>query len=539
MDKENFVAKEKSVGSDTDDRNDSYEKNERKANCSINEPALTESCDYLSTESEKFKKITAVTKNMPFFVETGIPVSNFTPFSENKYFGTDGFRGVAGDTLSSEQAYRIGRFLGWYFSSARSSGRGRIVVGKDTRRSGYMLEYSIIAGIISSGADAYMLHVITTPAVSYITESGGFDCGIMITASHNPYRDNGIKLIDSRGEKMGDGVVKMIEDYLDGRADGLMAEGCDLPFARGEDIGVIVDCDEGRERYAERLKSLAACSLRPLKIGLDCANGAAWSIAQTVFAPLGAELHLTGCEPDGVNINRGVGSTCIDNLRSLVLNRRLDVGFAFDGDGDRCIAVDSSGNTVDGDGILYILARRLKRLGELTGDRIAVTVMSNAGLIEALKNDNVGCEITQVGDRFVYEKMQSEGLALGGESSGHVILNRYATTGDGILTALMIVKEMLDQGKTLSELVSGLHIYPQITENLTVKDRDAVIADRNVGEVRDKISAELCDRGKILIRKSGTEPVIRVSVECESEERCKEYVMQIKRAIKAGGHMDD
>lgn len=457
---------------------------------------------------------------------------------KNKYFGTDGFRGEVNVTLTSEQAYKVGRVLGWYYS--KKSGlckRARVVIGKDTRRSSYMLEYSLIAGLCASGADVFMLHVTTTPGVSYITGSDGFDLGIMITASHNPYHDNGIKLLNERGEKIDDEVVSVVEHYLDGKISELGVDGDDLPYAVGEKIGRITDYTAGRHRYIGYLISLASHSHKNLKIGIDCANGASWSIAPAVFNALGAEIFTVGCEPNGVNINRGVGSTHIENLVSLVKKNRLDVGFAFDGDADRCIAVDASGNVVDGDKILYILARRLKERGALEGNKIAVTVMSNAGLLSALSAEGIGYDITPVGDRYVYEKMNEEGYALGGEQSGHVILKKYATTGDGILTALMLCEEMLSKKASLKSLATPVVIYPSILKNVSVTDMDAVMADGDVLAAVDRVKACLGNKGKILLRKSGTEPLIRILVESESEEDCSRYLGEILGIIKKKGYV--
>jgi len=466
------------------------------------------------------------------------PVLNPEGISGNKYFGTDGFRGEANVTLTSKQAYLVGRFLGWYFSrAARGGKRARIVIGKDTRRSSYMLEYSIIAGICASGADAYMLHVTTTPSVSYITRIDGFSCGVMITASHNPYQDNGIKVINSLGEKMDDEVTALIELYLDGKLSALGIDGDDLPYAVGEGIGSIIDYTAGRNRYIGYLISLASNSFRGLRIGLDTANGASWSIARAVFDALGAELHMTGCEPNGVNINRGVGSTHIENLITLVKKNRLDCGFAFDGDADRCIAVDAAGNVIDGDKMLYILAMRLKERDALSGGRIAVTVMSNSGLIEALSEENIGCDVTPVGDRFVYERLKECGYALGGEQSGHIIIKKYATTGDGILTALMLTEEMLDRKRPLSDLARAVSIYPSRLENVRVTDRDAVMKDEALTAAAERIRGEIGERGKLLIRKSGTEPLIRISCECKSRERVDEYIGELVEIIKSRGYL--
>jgi len=483
--------------------------------------------DFLSEDAEIVPK----KSNLPTLMPTGD--------GKNKYFGTDGFRGEVNVSLTSEQAYKVGRFVGWYYSSRASVGkRAKIVIGKDTRRSSYTLEYSIIAGITASGADVYMLHVTTTPGVSYITRCDGFDCGVMITASHNPYHDNGIKLLNERGEKMDDEVTSLVEYYLDGRLSELGFEG-DLPYATGEKLGRIHDFTAGRHRYIGYLISLVSHSFKNLKIGIDCSNGASWSIAPAVFNALGAELHLVGCEPNGLNINRGVGSTHIDSLVALVKKNRLDVGFAFDGDADRCIAVDASGNVVDGDKIIYILAKRLKERGALEGGKVAVTVMSNAGLMEALSNEGIGYDTTPVGDRFVYECMHERGYSLGGEQSGHVILKKYATTGDGLLTALILAEEMLDKKTSLKALASPVNIYPAVLKNVTVTDRDAVMADSEVCAAVDKIRAALSGKGKVLLRKSGTEPLIRILVECKSEQQCADYVNEIVSVMKRKGFICD
>ena len=380
---------------------------------------------------------------------------------KNKYFGTDGFRGEANVDLTSYQAYRVGRFLGWYYSKiCAPNKKAKILIGKDTRRSSYMLEYSIIAGITASGADAYMLHVTTTPSVSYITKCDSFDCGVMITASHNPYYDNGIKIINAYGEKLDDETAHMIEAYIDGELVKIGVCGDDIPFAKQDKIGKIVDYTAGRNRYVGYLISIASHSYKNLRIGLDCANGASWSIARSVFDALGAQLFLTGVSPDGLNINNGVGSTHIENLQKLVYDNHLDIGFAFDGDADRCIAVSEDGDIVDGDIILYILAKRLREKGFLNKNTLVATVMSNTGLINALKKEGIDYELTAVGDRFVYECMQKRGYTLGGEQSGHIILKKYATTGDGILTALMITEELCDRKSSLSALAKGVALYP-------------------------------------------------------------------------------
>lgn len=459
--------------------------------------------------------------------------------SSNKYFGTDGFRGESNVELTSMHAYKIGRFLGWYYSrntTDNTNHRPRIVIGKDTRRSSYTLEYAIAAGITASGADAYMLHVTTTPSVSFVTKQDEFDCGIMITASHNPYYDNGIKVINRYGEKLGDATTSLIEAYLDGDMKALGISQEDLPLARREKIGCIVDYVSGRNRYVGYLISLASNSYKKLKIGLDCANGASWMIAKSVFGALGAHLTVIGDTPDGINVNNGYGSTHIERLCALVKEKHLDVGFAFDGDCDRCIAVDSKGNVVDGDAMMYILARRLKSRGMLNSDTVVATVMSNSGFVNSLKEIGINCVQTKVGDRFVYECMQDNDYSLGGEQSGHVILKKYATTGDGILTAIMMCEEICDSKLSLAELAAPVKLYPQRMKNIKVKDKAAVLEDKSVISELYEVEKLIGGRGRVLLRPSGTEPVIRVMVESESEERCLEYIDRMIEAIARGGH---
>ncbi|MBO5369447.1 MAG: phosphoglucosamine mutase [Clostridia bacterium] len=458
----------------------------------------------------------------------------------NKYFGTDGFRGEANVSLTSMQAYKVGRFLGWYFSSelsgcTKANYRPRIVIGKDTRRSSYMLEYSIVAGITASGADAYMLHVSTTPSVSYVTRMDEFDCGIMITASHNPYYDNGIKVINKFGEKLDDSTTALIESYIDGDLKSLGIYGADLPLAQREKIGCIVDYSSGRNRYVGYLISLASHSYKKLRIGIDSANGASWMIAKSVFGALGAQVTVIGAEPDGINVNSDCGSTHPEKLCALVKEKHLDVGFAFDGDADRCIAVDENGNVVDGDGMLYILGKRLKSRGMLNGDTVVATIMSNSGLIKALSKENIKCEQTTVGDRFVYECMQANDYCLGGEQSGHIILKKYATTGDGILTAIMIAEEMCDAKSSLSALVEGLTVFPQYTVNIKVSDKKAVVENEAVNKALDEVRSLIGDDGRILLRLSGTEPVVRIMAEMPSEEKCIEYALQVASVIRKEG----
>ncbi len=462
----------------------------------------------------------------------------------NKYFGTDGFRGEANRTLTSMQAYKVGRFLGWYFSSKLSGCdkmgyRPRIVIGKDTRRSSYMLEYSIVAGITASGADAYMLHVTTTPSVSYVTRQDDFDCGIMITASHNPYYDNGIKVINRYGEKLDDNTTALIEAYIDGNLKTLGISGDDLPLAHREKIGCIVDYVSGRNRYLGYLISIASHSYKNLKIGLDCANGASWSLASSLFGALGAKTVIVGAEPDGLNINTDCGSTHIENLCRLVKEEHLDLGFAFDGDADRCIAVDENGNVVDGDAMLYILGKRLKERGILNDDTVVATVMSNSGLLSSFEKAGIKCEQTTVGDRFVYECMQKNDYCLGGEQSGHIILKKYATTGDGLLTAIMITEEICDKKATLSKLAEPVMLYPQYTKNIAVKDKNAVMSDDAVLKARDEVEALIAGQGRVLLRQSGTEPVIRVMTECTTKEKCVEYADIIINKIIERGHTNE
>lgn len=461
--------------------------------------------------------------------------------TKNKYFGTDGFRGEANVNLTSMNAYKVGRFLGWYYSSALSgcvkgNHRPRIVIGKDTRRSSYMLEYSIVAGITASGADAYMLHVTTTPSVSYVTRQEEFDCGIMITASHNPFYDNGIKVINRYGEKLDDATTALIEAYIDGKLEMLGVSGEDLPLATREKIGCIIDYASGRNRYIGYLISLASHSYKNLKIGLDCANGASWMIAKSVFAALGAQTVVVGAEPDGLNVNENCGSTHIENLSRLVKEQHLDVGFAFDGDADRCIAVDGNGNIVDGDKILFILGKRLKSRGMLSDDTVVATVMSNSGFFASLEEAGMKCEITNVGDRFVYECMQEKGYDLGGEQSGHIIIKKYATTGDGILTAIMLAEEICDSKLSLTELALPVKLYPQYTKNIKVKNKAEVLADKNVIDSLKNVESLIAGKGRALLRQSGTEPVIRVMIESETKEKCKEYADIIAEKIISGGH---
>ena len=467
--------------------------------------------------------------------QKGVPV-------KNKYFGTDGFRGEANLNLTSMHAYKVGRFLGWYYSSKlsgcqKTGYKPRIVIGKDTRRSSYMLEYSIVAGLTASGADAYMLHVTTTPSISYVTRHDEFDCGIMITASHNPYYDNGIKIINKFGEKLDDETTALIEAYIDGNLSALGVEGKDLPLAHRDRIGKIIDHVSGRNRYVGYLISVASNSYKNLKIGLDCANGASWMIAKAVFDALGAQTVIIGAEPDGLNVNNGCGSTHVEKLCELVKEKHLDVGFAFDGDADRCIAVDENGKVVDGDAMMYVLANRLKSRGMLNDDTVVATVMSNSGFFSSLQKVGINCVQTKVGDRFVYEEMQNNNYSLGGEQSGHVIIKKYATTGDGILTAIMLAEEICDRKLSLGKLTEPLMLYPQHIVNIRVKDKDAVMNDADVLAEKDKVEELISGNGRALLRQSGTEPLIRIMIESETMELCEKYAEMIKKVILDKGHI--
>ena len=458
-----------------------------------------------------------------------------------KYFGTDGFRGEANLDLNSDQAYKIGRFLGWYFSQPISgktnlNTRPRIVIGKDTRRSSYMLEYSIVAGITASGADAYMLHVTTTPSVSYVTRMDEFDCGIMITASHNAYHDNGIKIVNRYGEKLDDKTIMLIESYLNNDINLLGVGNVDLPFATRENVGSIIDYASGRNRYIAYLISLASFSYKNLRIGLDCANGASWMIANAVFNALGAKTELLGVEPNGLNINKDCGSTHIENLCALVKEKHLDMAFAFDGDADRCLAVDENSNVVDGDKILYILANRLKRKGCLNKNTVVSTIMSNSGLVSSFNKIGVKNVQTQVGDRYVYENMQNNDYSLGGEQSGHIIIKKYATTGDGILTAIMLTEEVCETKSSLSKLCDKVEIYPQMLINVKVKNKDETVNDEHVKQAIQKVEEKINGNGRVLLRPSGTEPVIRIMVECEDEGNSKAYAEEIRDVIVNRGY---
>ena len=449
-----------------------------------------------------------------------------------KYFGTDGFRGEANIDLTADHAYKVGRFLGWYYcrqkATAGEDEPAKIVIGKDTRRSSYMFEYALAAGITASGADAYLLHVTTTPSVAYITRMDDFDCGVMISASHNPFYDNGIKLLNGNGEKMDEETIALVEAYLDGSQE--------IPFARKAAIGRTVDYTAGRNRYIGYLISLGKHSFKGMKVGLDCANGASWNIAKSVFDALGAKTYVINADPDGVNINENAGSTHIEYLQKFVIENDLDIGFAYDGDADRCLCVDEKGQVVTGDHILYILGKYMRDCGELDNNTVVTTVMSNFGLYKALDAEGIDYAKTKVGDKYVYEHMVKYDCRLGGEQSGHIIISKYATTGDGILTSLKMMEVLMEKKKTLSQLCKGLHIYPQVLKNVRVKSKPEAQNDPEVQKAVKAVSDRLGDTGRILVRESGTEPVIRVMVEAPEQELCEACVDSVVDVICAQGH---
>ncbi len=457
-----------------------------------------------------------------------------------KYFGTDGFRGEANKNLTADHAYQIGRFLGWYYGELKrqkgDSTPARIVIGKDTRRSSYMFEYSLVGGLTASGADAYLLHVTTTPSVAYVARTDGLDCGIMISASHNPYYDNGIKLINGNGEKMDEDTISLVEDYLDGKLNLFGQEWKELPFAQGDHIGCTVDYVSGRNRYLGYLISLGLYSFKGVKVGLDCANGAAWNLAKTLFDALGATTYLLNASPNGLNINNNAGSTHIEGLQKFVKENHLDVGFAYDGDADRCLCVDENGNVLTGDHILYIYGRYMKEREKLETNTIVTTVMSNFGLYKALDEIGIGYAKTAVGDKYVYEYMSKNGCRLGGEDSGHIIFSKYATTGDGLLTSLKMMEVMLAKKCRMSELAAPLKIYPQVLVNVRVKDKAEAQNDPDVQNAVKAAEEALGATGRILVRESGTEPLIRVMAEAQTEEECHKQVDSIVEVIKAKGH---
>ena len=443
-----------------------------------------------------------------------------------KYFGTDGFRGEANVELNVEHAFKVGRFLGWYFGQ---NSKAKIVIGKDTRRSSYMFEYALVAGITASGADAYLLHVTTTPSVSYVVRTEGFDCGIMISASHNPFYDNGIKIIDAKGQKLSADIETKIEEYIDGITP-------ELPLAVKENIGRTVDYSLGRNRYIGYLISIATRSFKDKTVALDCSNGSASAIAKNVFDALGAKTLVINNEPNGTNINTDCGSTHIEVLQEFVKNNNVDAGFAYDGDADRCIAVDENGNIVDGDSIMYVCGVYMKEHGLLEGDTVVTTVMSNLGLYKAFDEVNIKTEKTAVGDKYVCENMMANGYCLGGEQSGHIIFSKHATTGDGILTSLKVMEAMIEKKAKLSDLTRELKIFPQLLVNVKVTDKVKAMEDEKVLASAKEVENILGDSGRILLRSSGTENLVRVMVEAETDEMCHDMVYKVVDVIKAQGY---
>ncbi len=442
-----------------------------------------------------------------------------------KYFGTDGFRGEANVNLTVEHAFRVGRFLGYYYGKEH---KPKVVIGKDTRRSGYMLEYALVAGLTASGADVYLLHVTPTPSVSYVVKREEFDCGIMITASHNPYYDNGIKVINGEGYKLEAEVERQIEDYIDGKTE-------EVPYARREEIGRTIDYSIGRHRYIGYLISLATRSYEGMRVGLDLANGSATAVAKGVFDALGAKTYVINAEPDGLNINTNCGSTHIEGLQQLVMREKLDVGFAYDGDADRCLAVDNEGNIIDGDRIMYLCGRYMKEHGELANDTVVTTVMSNLGLYRALDELGIRYEKTAVGDKYVHENMLANGHSIGGENSGHIIFSKHATTGDGVLTSLKVMEVMLESKKSLAELASGMKVYPQRLVNVRVTDKREAQEDAAVRKRVEEVAALLGTEGRILVRESGTEPLLRIMVEAKTDDLCVEYTEAIVATLQERG----
>ena len=447
-----------------------------------------------------------------------------------KYFGTDGFRGEANKELTASRAFQVGRYLGWYYGQNHEDGRAKIIIGKDTRRSSYTLEYALSAGLTSSGADAYLLHVTTTPSVSYCCRTGGFDCGIMISASHNPFYDNGIKIMRANGQKIEADIEEKIEAYMDGESE-------EIPLAEREKMGNVIDYAGGRNRYIGYLMTVPTRAFNGMKVGLDCANGASWNIARAVYEALGAKVYVTNNTPDGVNINENCGSTHIDGLRKFVLDNGLNVGFAYDGDADRCLAVDENGNVVNGDHIMYICGKYLKEEGLLDGNTVVTTVMSNMGLYKALDALDIRTEKTLVGDKYVAENMMTNGFVLGGEQSGHIIFGKYATTGDGILTSLMVMMTMLDKKMPLSMLAEGMKMYPQVLKNVIVTDKDETMNSPLVIKAVSDMEEKLGANGRVLLRKSGTEPVLRVMSEAIDAGDCAYAVDYIIEAMNKAGKL--
>ena len=457
-----------------------------------------------------------------------------------RYFGTDGFRGEANVNLTADHAYKVGRFLGWYYAETKrragDNSPAKVVIGKDTRRSSYMFEYALVGGLVASGADAYLLHVTTTPSVAYLARVDDFDCGIMISASHNPYFDNGIKLINGRGEKIDEETIGLVEDYLDGKLELFGQKWEEVPFAHKDQIGRTVDYVSGRNRYIGYLISLGVYSFKDKKVALDCANGSAWNIAKSVFDALGAKTLVINADPNGVNINTDAGSTHIEGLQKFVIENGCDVGFAYDGDADRCLCVDEKGDVITGDHILYIYAKYMQKRHKLIPNTVVTTVMSNFGLYKAFDEAGIGYAKTAVGDKYVYEYMTKNDCRIGGEQSGHIIFSKYASTGDGILTSLKMMEALVASKKKMSELSEGFNFFPQVLVNVRVKDKAAAQNDADVQAAVREVADKLGDSGRVLVRESGTEPLIRVMVEAENRDTCQDCVDQIVDVIRSRGH---
>ncbi len=445
-----------------------------------------------------------------------------------KYFGTDGFRGKANVILTAEKAFKVGRYLGWYYGQNHEDHRARIIIGKDTRRSSYMLEDALCAGLNSSGADAYLLHVTTTPSVSYCCRTDGFDCGIMISASHNPFYDNGIKIMRANGQKIEAEIEKKVEAYIDGKIG-------ELPYAIEAAIGSTIDYSSGRNRYIGYLMTIPSRAFNGYRVGLDCANGASSMIAKSVFEALGAKTVVINNEPNGVNINDNCGSTHIEKLQELVKEKGLNVGFAYDGDADRCLAVDENGNVVNGDQIMYLCGKHMRETGQLDHDMIVTTVMTNLGFYKTCRAAGLKYQQTDVGDKYVAENMLTNGYVLGGEQSGHIIFGKYATTGDGILTSLMVMQTMIEKKMPLSMMADEMKIYPQVLKNIKVHDKKLTLANEKVKESVEAAKKGLGDSGRILVRESGTEPKIRVMVEADTTQECEKWVDSVIDVIRAEG----
>ncbi|KOO40394.1 phosphoglucosamine mutase [Priestia koreensis] len=441
-----------------------------------------------------------------------------------KYFGTDGVRGIANSELTPELAFKVGRYGGYVLT--KDADRPKVLIGRDTRVSGHMLEGALVAGLLSTGAEVMRLGVISTPGVSYLTKVMDAQAGVMISASHNPVQDNGIKFFGPDGFKLSDDQELEIEALLDAETDT-------LPRPVGKDLGQVNDYFEGGQKYLQFLKQTVDEDFSGIHVALDCAHGATSSLAAHLFADLEADISTMGASPNGLNINDGVGSTHPETLAAFLKEKGADVGLAFDGDGDRLIAVDENGEIVDGDQIMFICAKYLSENGRLKHNTIVSTVMSNLGFYKAIEKNKIDSAQTAVGDRYVVEEMKAKGYNLGGEQSGHIIFLDYNTTGDGMLTAIQLVNIMKVTKKSLSELAKEMQKYPQLLINVKVTDKHHVTENEKVKAVIEEVEAEMAGNGRVLVRPSGTEPLVRVMVEAPSDEDCKNYVDRIVEVVKA------